>query len=87
MLSSSPSKIHEPLITGVLPPPTAPRPALANCETRDGPAGSNAVIRCHVTVLGTHGRARMDSPMGARGVRQKLAERYATAYDQPASLY
>ena len=34
MLSSSPSKIHEPLITGVSPATHDRRPAPENCETR-----------------------------------------------------
>ena len=34
MLSSSPPKIHEPLVTGVSPRPTDRRAAPGNCETR-----------------------------------------------------
>jgi hypothetical protein len=43
MLSSSPSKIHEPRVTGVLPPPTAPRPAPAKLRnTRADQEGNGA---------------------------------------------
>jgi hypothetical protein len=40
MLSSSPSKIHEPRVTGVLPPPTAPRPAPAKLRNTSEPVGA-----------------------------------------------
>ena len=52
MLSSSPSKIHEPRVTGVSPRPTDQRQRQKNCETRVPLVGAeNSVTSCDLQIL------------------------------------